>query len=39
MLGRPGRDPGRRGPVMAIVGGGASGTLAAVHLLRASAAR
>ncbi len=29
----------RRGPVVAIVGGGASGTLAAVHLLRAAAAR
>jgi uncharacterized NAD(P)/FAD-binding protein YdhS len=28
-----------RGPVIAIVGGGASGTLAAVHLLRAAVAR
>jgi uncharacterized NAD(P)/FAD-binding protein YdhS len=30
-------SPGGRGPVVAIVGGGASGTLAAVHLLRAAA--
>src|SRR5580693_5575687 len=28
-----------RGPVIAIIGGGASGTLAAVHLLRAAVAR
>ncbi len=28
-----------RGPVIAIIGGGASGTLAAIHLLRAAAAR
>ena len=36
----PGPDlvPGR-GPVIAIIGGGASGTLAAIHLLRAAAAR
>jgi uncharacterized NAD(P)/FAD-binding protein YdhS len=34
----PGRVPGR-GPVIAIIGGGASGTLAAIHLLRAAAAR
>jgi uncharacterized NAD(P)/FAD-binding protein YdhS len=38
-------EPGRagpaagRGPVIAIIGGGASGTLAAVHLLRAAVAR
>jgi uncharacterized NAD(P)/FAD-binding protein YdhS len=32
-------SPGDRGPVIAIVGGGASGTLAAVHLLRAAAPR
>ena len=30
---------GGRGPVIAIIGGGASGTLAAVHLLRAAVAR
>jgi uncharacterized NAD(P)/FAD-binding protein YdhS len=34
----PGPAPGR-GPVIAIIGGGASGTLAAIHLLRAAAAR
>ena len=34
----PGLAPGR-GPVIAIIGGGASGTLAAIHLLRAAAAR
>ena len=34
----PGLVPGR-GPVIAIIGGGASGTLAAIHLLRAAAAR
>ncbi|HEY7881423.1 MAG TPA: FAD/NAD(P)-binding protein [Streptosporangiaceae bacterium] len=34
----PGRVPGR-GPVIAIVGGGASGTLAAIHLLHEAAAR
>ncbi len=34
----PGLVPGR-GPVIAIIGGGASGTLAAIHLLHASAAR
>ena len=28
-----------RGPVIAIIGGGASGTLAAIHLLRAATAR
>ena len=31
--------PESRGPVVAIIGGGASGTLAAVHLLRSAAAR
>ena len=38
---RPGsaRAAGGRGPVIAIIGGGASGTLAAVHLLRAAVAR
>jgi uncharacterized NAD(P)/FAD-binding protein YdhS len=30
-------SPAGRGPVVAIIGGGASGTLAAVHLLRAAA--
>ena len=34
----PGPAPGR-GPVIAIIGGGASGTLAAVHLLHAAVAR
>ena len=34
----PGLVPGR-GPVIAIIGGGASGTLTAIHLLRAAAAR
>jgi uncharacterized NAD(P)/FAD-binding protein YdhS len=34
----PGLVPGR-GPVIAIIGGGASGTLAAIHLLHASAAQ
>ncbi len=34
----PGLAPGR-GPVIAIIGGGASGTLAAIHLLHASAAQ
>ncbi|MCW2910908.1 MAG: hypothetical protein JWL68_5697 [Actinomycetia bacterium] len=34
----PGLAPGR-GPVIAIIGGGASGTLTAIHLLRAAAAR
>ncbi len=34
----PGLAPGR-GPVIAIIGGGASGTLAAIHLLHAAAAR
>ena len=34
----PGLAPGR-GPVIAIIGGGASGTLAAIHLLRAAAAQ
>ena len=34
----PGLAPGR-GPVIAIIGGGASGTLAAIHLLGAAAAR
>jgi uncharacterized NAD(P)/FAD-binding protein YdhS len=29
--------PGYRGPVIAVVGGGASGTLAAIHLLRSAA--
>jgi len=31
--------PEYRGPVIAVVGGGASGTLAAIHLLRAAAAQ
>jgi uncharacterized NAD(P)/FAD-binding protein YdhS len=31
--------PGGRGPVIAVIGGGASGTLAAVHLLRTAAAQ
>jgi uncharacterized NAD(P)/FAD-binding protein YdhS len=34
----PGLVPGR-GPVIAIIGGGASGTLTAIHLLRTAAAR
>jgi len=37
-LGLPGPAAGR-GPVIAVIGGGASGTLAAVHLLRAAVAR
>ena len=32
-----GQRPAARGPVVAIIGGGASGTLTAVHLLRAAA--
>ncbi|HEY5353204.1 MAG TPA: FAD/NAD(P)-binding protein [Streptosporangiaceae bacterium] len=39
---RPGPGSGlgpRRGPVIAIIGGGASGTLAAIHLLREATAR
>jgi uncharacterized NAD(P)/FAD-binding protein YdhS len=36
----PGLDaPESRGPVVAIIGGGASGVLAAVHLLRSAVAR
>ena len=34
-----GQRPAARGPVVAIIGGGASGTLTAVHLLRAAAAQ
>src|SRR5450631_573105 len=40
--GRPGPGSGLgpgRGPVVAIIGGGASGTLAAIHLLREATAR
>ena len=36
----PGLDaPESRGPIVAIIGGGASGALAAIHLLRSAAAR